>query len=324
MSLIFDALQISEKERQGTETPAVLGAAELLAAVEAQANKTWTEDAGASREREIDQLVSSLGQMSSIGDRSFDTDRARLNDLHNTHVARFESITYDVSAQDDLVCVADAGSLAAEKFRFLGVRLRHLRRDRSLKKVLVTSTIPQEGKSTVAANLACVLAQKANQRVLLLEGDVRRPSISTLFGLREKKGLCDWLWHKEANISNVYRLEGPNFWILPAGNSPANPLDLLQSSRLPILMDQAAELFDWIIVDSPPVLPLADTSVWSRLADGILLVVRQGITQKRQLQRGIEALDEKKLIGALLNCCQSSSTADNYYYYPPSKAKTTE
>jgi Mrp family chromosome partitioning ATPase len=85
-------------------------------------------------------------------------------------------------------------------------------------------------------------------------------------------------------------------------------------------MSQLTALFDWLIIDSPPILPLADTSVWSRLADGILLVARQGITEKRQLQRGLEALDRQKLIGALLNSSHSSATSDHYYYYRPSSA----
>jgi Mrp family chromosome partitioning ATPase len=80
-------------------------------------------------------------------------------------------------------------------------------------------------------------------------------------------------------------------------------------------MDQLTDWFDWIIIDSPPVLPLADTSVWTRLADGILLVTRQGTTEKQQLQRGLEALEPKKLIGALLNCSRNTAHSDYYYHY---------
>ncbi len=92
-------------------------------------------------------------------------------------------------------------------------------------------------------------------------------------------------------------------------------LELLQSGRLSTLMDQLNALFDWIIIDSPPVLPLADTSVWMRLADGILLTTRQGTTEKRQLQRGLEAIESKKLIGALVNSSENAATSD--YYYSP-------
>jgi Mrp family chromosome partitioning ATPase len=95
-----------------------------------------------------------------------------------------------------------------------------------------------------------------------------------------------------------------------------NPLELLESKKLPDLMEQLTAIFDWIIIDSPPVLPIADTSVWSRLADGILLVTRQGVTEKRHLQRGLEALDQEKLIGALLNSSRRTSDNDYYAYRP--------
>ncbi len=215
--------------------------------------------------------------------------------------------------QGRLVCLTDKESLAAEKFRFLGFRLRQLQHSRGLKKVLITSTIPQEGKSTIAANLACTLARNAQQRTLLLEGDLRRPSLSQLFGLGKTFGICEWLQGERSPATSIYYLEGPGFWILPAGSTPRNPLELMQSGKLSALMDQLTAWFDWIIIDSPPVLPLADTSLWMRSADGILLVTRQGTTEKQQLQRGLETLERSKLLGALLN---SSTTAahSNYYY----------
>jgi capsular exopolysaccharide synthesis family protein len=172
----------------------------------------------------------------------------------------------------------------------------------------------------VAANLACTLARRKEQRTLLLEGDVRRPALSKMFGLDRIPGICEWLQDDHRQMTNIYYLEGPGFWILPAGSASGNPLELLQSRKLSIVMDQLSTLFDWIVIDSPPVLPLADTSVWSRLADGILLVARQGTTEKRQLQRGLEALDQKKLIGALLNCSQSSALSEHYYYSDPPTA----
>ena len=165
----------------------------------------------------------------------------------------------------------------------------------------------------VAANLACTLALRTHQRVLLLEGDLRRPSLSQEFGLGRNPGLCEYLQDGRALAKCIYHLESPGLWILPSGSANSNALELLQSGRLSALMEQLAAWFDWILIDSPPVLPLADTSVWARLADGILLVTRQGTTDKRHLQRGLEALEPKKLIGALLNCSQSSGNSDYYY-----------
>ncbi len=223
-----------------------------------------------------------------------------------------------VSIQEDshLVSIGKEESLGAEKFRFLAVRLRQLRQSRPLKKILITSTIPQEGKSTVAANLACTLARRKNQKLLLLEGDLRRPTLANQFGLGRIPGLCEWL-SGETEPINMYRLESLGLWVLPAGAAPQNPLELMQSGKLSVLMDQLEAWFDWIVIDSPPVLPLADTSLWSRLADGILLVTRRGTTEKRQLQRGLEAIEKSKLLGALVNSSANAAHTDYYQRYGP-------
>jgi len=224
-----------------------------------------------------------------------------------------------IREESRMVAVAEEGSLGAEKFRFLAVRLRHLRQNRPLKKILITSTIPHEGKSTIAANLACTLARRKNQKVLLLEGDLRRPNIVNQFGIGKLPGLCEWLSEKTENV-NICKLEGLELWILPAGAAPENPLELMQSGKLSLLMEQLEAWFDWIVIDSPPVLPLADTSIWSRLSDGILLVTRKGITEKQQLQRGLEAIEKSKILGALVNSSTTAAHSDYYQRYasPPS------
>jgi capsular exopolysaccharide synthesis family protein len=195
--------------------------------------------------------------------------------------------------------------------------LRHLRQNRPLRKVLITSTIPQEGKSTVAANLACTLARRKQQKTLLLDGDLRRPSAANLFGIAKVPGLAEWLSGQTESI-NIYKLESLGLWILPAGAAPENPLELMQSGKLSLLMEQLETWFDWIVIDSPPVLPLADTSLWTRLADGILLVTRKGTTEKKQLQRGLEAVDKSKLLGALVNSSASAAHSDYYQRYSSS------
>ena len=192
-----------------------------------------------------------------------------------------------------------------------------MRQSRPLKKVLVTSTIPEEGKSLVSANLAGVLARR-KERVLLVEGDMRRPTLADKLGLGRLVGLAEWLQGGIETPSNIYRLSGPGFWIMPAGGPPANTLELMQSGRLTMLMGQLTSLFDWIIVDSPPLLPLADTTVWARLTDGTLLVAREGKTEKRPLERGLEIIKKSDLLGVVLNGC-SNTEHDSYYqrYSPP-------
>jgi capsular exopolysaccharide synthesis family protein len=227
---------------------------------------------------------------------------------------QFPSIPVSIVPSSRLVSVGAEESLGAEKFRFLAVRLRQMRQSRPLKKILITSTIPQEGKSTVAANLACTLARRKQHKTLLLEGDLRRPTAADKFGLGRLTGLCDWLSGQVENI-NLYRLESLGFWILPAGSAPENPLELMQSGKMANLMLQLEAWFDWIVIDSPPVLPLADASIWSRMADGILLVTRRGITEKKQLQRGLEAIERSKLLGALVNSSSNAAHSDYYQRY---------
>src|SRR6266567_1435379 len=155
-----------------------------------------------------------------------------------------------------LVCLTQKDSLAAEKFRFLAVRLSQLQQNRAVKKLLVTSTIPEEGKSMISANLALSLVRKKRQRILLVEGDLRRPTLCESFGLRNLPGVSEWLKSGSSEITNVYHIDEAGLWFLPAGSPPENPMELMQSGRLVELMDQLVMWFDWIVIDSPPVLPL--------------------------------------------------------------------
>ena len=295
MSNIFDALRRAESESSDGKSSTLTLATELLQAAEQK-----LRDSGA--------IVDPPASPESA-DAFEPTPSDPLDDLDRCPVL-------PVSIREDsrLVSLGKEGSLGAEKFRFLAVRLRQLRQSRPLKKVLITSSIPQEGKSTVAANLACTLARRKPQKTLLLEGDLRRPNIAAQFGLGKLPGLCEWLSGETPTI-NIYRLEGLGVWLLPAGSAPQNPLELMQSGKLSILMEQLEAWFDWIVIDSPPVLPLADTSLWSRLADGILLVTRKGTTEKQQLQRGLEAIEKSKLLGALVNSSSNASHSDYYQRY---------
>jgi capsular exopolysaccharide synthesis family protein len=324
MSQIFDGLQRSEAERTGTDVSVLSGATELLQRAERRTASKWEtavlpEQSDETKSAERSASVGSLAEVQvATAPEAAATAKPTQPEKPTDPFDQFQSLQVSIPPRSRLVCVTDMGSPAAEAFRLLGVRLRDMRRVRSVKKVLITSAIPQEGKSMVAANLACTLAQSSQQRILLLEGDLRRPSLSQMFGIGRNPGLSEWLQGQGSLTSSIYHLEGPGFWVLPSGNAPSDALELLQSGRLSALMDQLTAWFDWIVIDSPPVLPLADTSVWMRLADGILLIARQGTTEKRQLTKGLEAVDPKKLIGAVLNSSKHSS--DNYYYYNPASA----
>lgn len=229
----------------------------------------------------------------------------------------FPSVQVAPTPDSRLVSLTEKESLGAEKFRFLGVRLRQLQQERPLKKLLITSTISEEGKTTVTANLAATLARRKQQKVLLLEGDLRRPTQAQLFGGTRPAGLSEWLQSGTRTVSNIYHLDGPGFWLMPAGHPPDNPLELMQSGKLAELLDQLVAWFDWVVIDSPPVLPLADTSVWARFSDGILLVVRSGRTERQALQRGLAAIDQSRLLGLVVNNCTGHDEKDYYSRYSP-------
>jgi capsular exopolysaccharide synthesis family protein len=297
MSHIFDALQRSESELSGTEASSFSLATELLQAAEEKMRAPVASDP-----------VAVAGEP----DRSSHD----LDPFFPVDLQQCPCLSVAIPTESRLVSIEREDSLGAEKFRFLAVRLRHIRQTRPLKKILITSTIPQEGKSTVAANLACTLARRKPQKTLLLEGDLRRPTLSTRFGLGRVAGLSEW-FHGEGAAMNIYRLDSLGLWVLPAGNAVENPLELMQSGKLGSLMERLTEWFDWIVIDSPPVLPLADTSVWARLADGILLVTRPGVTEKEQLQRGLATLEKSKLLGALVNSSTDAAHSDYYQRYGP-------
>jgi capsular exopolysaccharide synthesis family protein len=293
MSRIFDALQRSETERLGVPENALSLATELLQSAESEVtNPVEVANAGV-------EVTNPVG----------------------SDFGPFQSLPVSPSADSRLICLTAKESLGAEKFRFLGVRLRQLQQGRLLKKILITSTIPEEGKSTISGNLAATLARKQKQKILLLEGDLRRPSLCHQFGLRKLPGLSEWLQGDPGPITNIYYLEGPGFWFLPAGHPPENPLELMQQGRLSELMDRLTSWFDWIVIDSPPVLPLADTTVWTRVAEGILLVTREGTTQKRQLVRGLQVLDQSKLLGVVLNSSKNTDHTNYYQRYGPASAQ---
>jgi capsular exopolysaccharide synthesis family protein len=321
MSNIFDALQRAESESSGSEGPRFSLATELLQAAEQKMREADTAEPQTRVESSTPTSAAELLRAADRKMRSIVNQPARIESVEPTpatssfdELGRCPVLQVFIPADTRLVVVGKEESLAAEKFRFLGVRLRQLRQSRPLKKILITSSIPQEGKSTVAANLACTLARRKQQKTLLLEGDLRRPTLAERFGLGRIPGLCEWLSGQTEGI-NLYRLESLGLWVLPAGAAPQNPLELMQSGKLAPLMTQLETWFDWIVIDSPPVLPLADASMWSRLADGILLVTRKGTTEKRQLQRGLEAIEKSKLLGALVNSSSNAAHTDYYQRY---------
>lgn len=218
-----------------------------------------------------------------------------------------------VSPSAHLVALTDPMSLGAEKFRVLATRIENLRKSGELKSLQVTSGASNEGKSLVSANLAFTLARRSNSKVLLIEGDLHKPALASMFGLDDPKGLGQWWSKADAEITHfMYQLNGLPLWLLAAGKAFDQPSDILQSGRFGKAFAQLTRNFDWIVVDSTPLLPMADVNLWSRWVNGTLLVVREGVAPVSALRKGLAGLDNAKLLGVVLNEASEFGQA-NYY-----------
>jgi len=236
-----------------------------------------------------------------------------LRDEKSDHTWMDEVQVVNVATRDEhrMVTLTDVDCLGAQKFRLLRARLRHLREKAPLKRIVVTGGVPDDGKTVVASNLAMSLAHHNSQRVLLLEGDLRQPAASAQFGLHGLRGLNEWSQEDKPISEFLYRLGSTQLFLLPAGEPAEDPLKILNSSRFAATLDRISVFFDWIIIDTPPLFPVADVHSWVNYSDGVLLVVRQGHTPKKLLQKGLKNLDGVNLLGVVLN---DSPAAERTYY----------
>jgi capsular exopolysaccharide synthesis family protein len=181
---------------------------------------------------------------------------------------------------------------------------------------MVTSALPQEGKTTTSINCAVVLAQKGT-RVLLIDADLRRPSIHKTLGMGPRSGLSNVLTGSSTLEQTITRTAIlPNLFVLPAGTPPPNPAELLASANMRDVLAKLREEYDHIVVDTPPSLSVTDAVVLSPRADAVVLVIRSGQTSKQALRRSRDILAQvnAKVVGVLLNAVDLSSP-DYYYYY---------
>jgi capsular exopolysaccharide synthesis family protein len=216
----------------------------------------------------------------------------------------------------ELVTQSRPKSQMAESYRALRTSLLLTSAGGPPRVILVTSALPQEGKTTTSINLAIVLAQKG-ARVLLIDADLRRPSIHKTLGMGPRTGLSNVLTGSSNLEQAVIRSTIlPNLFLLPAGTPPPNPAELLASNNMKDLLAQLHESYDHIVIDSPPTLSVTDAVVMSTTADRVVLVIRSGQTTKQALRHARELLMQvnAKVCGVLMNAVDLNS-ADYYYYY---------
>ncbi len=217
---------------------------------------------------------------------------------------------------------------AAEQFRTLRTRLDQLRSSQPLRTLLVTSAVAGDGKTFVTNNLAQAIIHQPDRRVLIIDGDLRRARLHLSLGAPASPGLTDYLRGDADEMSIVQHGEEGNLCFIPRGNEVANPSELLSNGRLKKLLDLLGPVFDWVILDSPPCVPVADASILANHCDGVLLVVRAGSTRTPVAQRACQELREKNIVGVVLNEINDSNMSGSHYYqadgYGYSKTASTD
>lgn len=203
----------------------------------------------------------------------------------------------------------------AEEFRTLRTRLNHLQTLQPLHTLVVTSASPAEGKSFTAANLAITQAQLADKRILLADFDFRRPNIDKTFQIDCAPGITDYLRGKVTLSQIMRRLAGTNLYLLTAGDVVPNPLELLNLKECKALIDSLRNHFDWVVLDSPPLLFAADANLLSTMCDGTILVVRIGTTTFDSVSRALQSLCENNVLGIVVNGARRGELYSKYSYY---------
>ncbi len=216
-----------------------------------------------------------------------------------------------------IVVTNTAGSPISEAYRMIHTSLRFMSLDNQLKVMVISSSVPKEGKSTTAANLAVAISQ-LGQRVLIIDADMRKPSQHKIWQLPNETGLSTVLTgQSDFNDAVVEVME--NLEVLTAGTPPPNPLILIDSSQMAVLVGQSVQTYDFVIIDSPPVSVAADTTILSKMANGLMFVVRPGVANSGNLTYCKELLEqsEQNVLGVVVNGVSrgSGSYYNNYYYY---------
>jgi len=210
--------------------------------------------------------------------------------------------TLGTAAENALITLREPGSAAAEAYRTLRTNILFSSLDRPLRTLLITSSAPDEGKSSTLANLAVTMAQ-AEQRVLLVDCDLRRPSLHTLFGLTNERGLTSAILAPEDGSLPIQSTVVSGLQLLTSGPLPPRPADLLGSRRMGALIEQLSASADIVLFDTPPVVAVTDAAVLAPRVDGVLLVLHAGQTRRDRAREARRLLEKVKahIVGVVLN-----------------------
>jgi protein-tyrosine kinase len=292
-----DEVLLRKWERAPTGLAAVAKVADSLAPQAATRNEA---------ERQTDKIVSAHGPCGALPTSGY----LRLEELRE----RCTKPAWRLDPEN-MIFGEQSFSPCAEQFRTLRSRLYRLRQERSLRTLLVTSTAPNEGKTFVTLNLAQAIARQHERSALLIDADLRCSRLHIPLGAPSSPGLADFLEGEADEFSIIQADASKNLFFIPAGRPVANPSELLSNMRLRGLLDRLGPVFDWIIFDAPPVLPVSDAGVLAGLCDGVLFVVQAGSTPFDLAQMACQDFREKNLLGVVLNRAEERAAYGAYSYY---------
>lgn len=222
-------------------------------------------------------------------------------------------MTIPTPADAALVALRDPRSPAAEAYRTLRTNIQFSSLDKPLRTLLATSTVPDEGKSTTLANLAVTMAQ-AEQRVILVDCDLRRPTLHTLFNMPNDMGLTSMILANDDAMLPLQQTSVPGLQVLTSGPLPPRPADILGSRRMEAIIERLRAEADVVLFDTPPVIAVTDAAVLANRVDGVLLVLKAGHTTRDHARHARQVLERAKanIIGVVLN---NAEIEQGYGYY---------
>jgi capsular exopolysaccharide synthesis family protein len=229
-------------------------------------------------------------------------------------IKRSNPARWRIDARTSVFEGGEEGNAGAERFRTLRSRLYQIAGTRPLRRIVVTSSVPAEGKTFVATNLAQSIVRQPDRKVLLIDADLRASRLHQVLGAPREPGLSDYLKGEADEFKVVQKGTDAHLCLIPAGSEVSNPSELLLNDRMKRLLELVTPIFDWVIIDTPPALPVHDASMMADLCDGVLFVVRAGSTAHEMATKAAAGFQEKNILGVVLNRVDSDAGYGGYYY----------
>lgn len=221
---------------------------------------------------------------------------------------------FESQVSEKLVVTPTVSTISLEQYRNLAAVMHHAQVDRGIKVVMVASALAGEGKTLTTVNLALTLSGSYRRKVLVIDGDLRQPTMHTIFQVPNTSGLSNAFKSERPRRVKVFEIL-PNLSLLTAGPPGPDPMSVLTSERIRTLLREAALRYDWVIIDTPPVGLLTDANLLGAMVEGSILIVRAGVTPHRLIQRAAEAIGRDRIIGVVLNAVDPRLLVESGYYH---------